>query len=107
MLLERSWRDLKTVLQLRPVHHRLEKRIRAHVLLCWLALLLIRVAENETGTTWTRMRRELDRIHIGTFTGPAGTFHQVTTLTKPARDLLAALHIDPPRTIHQLSTPKP
>ena len=52
------------------------------------------------------MRRELDRIHIGTFTGPAGTFQQVTDLTKPARDLLAKLNIDPPRKIHELSTPE-
>jgi transposase len=43
---ERGWRDMKSVLDLRPVYHRLEERIRAHVLLCWLALLLIRVAEN-------------------------------------------------------------
>lgn len=28
-----------------PVYHRLSRRIRAHELLCWLALLLIRVAE--------------------------------------------------------------
>jgi hypothetical protein len=33
------------MLDLRPVYHRLEPRIRAHVLLSWLALLLIRVAE--------------------------------------------------------------
>jgi hypothetical protein len=39
---ERGWRDMKTILELRPVYHRLEDRIRAHVLLCWLALLLIR-----------------------------------------------------------------
>ena len=46
---ERGWRDMKSVLDLRPVYHRLEERIRAHVLLCWLALLLVRVAENATG----------------------------------------------------------
>jgi hypothetical protein len=103
---ERSWRDMKTILELRPVYHRLEERIRAHVLLCWLALLLVRVAENQAGQTWSRMRRELDRIHIGTFTGPAGTFHQATELTRPARDLLASLNIDPPRKIYQLSTPE-
>jgi hypothetical protein len=97
---------MKTVLELRPVCHRLEERIRAHVLLCWLALLLVRVAENTAGQTWTRMRRELDRIHIGTFTGPAGTFRQATELTKPARDLLASLGTDPPPKIHQLSTPE-
>ena len=38
--IERAWRDMKTTLDLRPVHHRKEDRIRAHVLLCWLALLL-------------------------------------------------------------------
>ncbi|QXJ22635.1 IS1634 family transposase [Actinomadura graeca] len=100
---ERSWRDMKTVLKLRPVYHRLEGRIRAHVLLCWLALLLVRVAENKAGDTWTRMRRELDRIHIVTFTGSTGTFQQVTELSDPARDLLARLETDPPRRIFHLS----
>jgi transposase len=101
---ERGWRDMKSVLDLRPVYHRLEERIRAHVLLCWLALLLVRVAENTTGKTWPVMRRELGRIHLGTFTGPAGTFRQSTELTKPARDLLARLGIDAPRKIHELTT---
>jgi len=32
---ERGFRDLKTHLLLRPVFHRLEHRIRAHVLICW------------------------------------------------------------------------
>jgi hypothetical protein len=95
---------MKSVLDLRPVCHRLEERIRAHVLLCWLALLLVRVAENTTGQTWPQMRRELDRIHLGTFTGAAGTFKQGTELSKPARDLLARLSIDALRKIHELTT---
>jgi hypothetical protein len=103
---ERGWRDMKSVLDLRPVYHRLEDRIRAHVLLCWLALLLVRVAENQAGQTWPAMRRELQRISIGTFTGPAGTFRQRTGIPKPARDLLTALKIDVPRKIHELSTPE-
>jgi hypothetical protein len=61
---ERGWRDMKTVLDLRPVYHRHEDRIRAHVLLCWLGLLLIRVAENRTGRRWPDLRRDLDRIHL-------------------------------------------
>ncbi len=100
---ERGWRDMKSALDLRPVYHRLEERIRAHVILCWLALLLVRVAENQTGQTWPVMRRELDRIHIGTFTGPAGTFRQLTDLSKPARDLLSKLGIDQPRRVHELT----
>jgi Transposase DDE domain len=102
---ERGWRDMKQVLDLRPVYHRLEERIRAHVLLCWLALLLIRLAETSTGQAWPAIRRELDRIHLGTFTGPAGTFRRRTELTKPARDLFAQLAITPPAQIHELGVP--
>ena len=47
---ERGWRDMKQVLDLRPVYHRLEDRIRAHVLLCWLALLLARIVETHAST---------------------------------------------------------
>ena len=56
---ERGFRDLKSTIELRPVFHRIEPRIRAHVLLCWLALLLIRVAERRTGQTWRTIAREL------------------------------------------------
>ena len=94
------------VIDLRPACHRKEERIRAHVILCWLALLLIRVAENHTDQTWPAMRRELQRISIGTFTGPAGTFRQRTDIPKTARDLLTALKIDAPRKIHELRTPE-
>jgi len=100
---ERGWRDMKQVLDLRPVCHRREDRIRAHILLCWLALLLIRVAENISGWTWQRIRTEASRLHAVTFTGPAGAFRQVTELTKPQRDLLAALAIDPPKRVQELT----
>jgi hypothetical protein len=75
---ERGGRDLKQVIDLRPVYHRKEERIRAHVILCWLALLLARIAENACGSTWPDLRRELDRIHLGTFAGLAGTLRQRT-----------------------------
>jgi hypothetical protein len=104
---ERGWRDMKQIIDLRPVYHRLEERIRAHVILCWLALLLIRIAETTTGSTWPAIRRELDRLHLGTFTGPTGLFRQVTTLTKPQIDLLTKLDIPQPRQIIELApTPR-
>ena len=53
-------------LKLRPVFHYREDRIRAHVQLCWLALLLIRVAETGTGDTWRTNAHELDRMHLVT-----------------------------------------
>jgi hypothetical protein len=103
---ERGWRDMKQVIDLRPVYHRREDRIRAHVILCWLALLLARIAENATGQTWPELRRDLDRIHIGTFTGPAGTFQQRTELSKRQRDILKALQIDAPPRVYQLKLPE-
>ena len=96
---ERGWRDLKQVIDLRPVYHRKEERIRAHVILCWLALLLIRIAETTTGTTWNTLADELDLLTLGTFTGPAGTFRQTAELTKTQRDLLAKLKIAHPKKI--------
>ena len=96
---ERGWRDMKQVIDLRPVYHRREDRIRAHVILCWLALLLMRVAENTAGQPWNRIRAELQRQHAVTWTGPAGTFRQTTDLTKPQRDLYTALSIEPPKKI--------
>jgi hypothetical protein len=100
---ERGWRDMKQILDLRPVYHRREERIRAHILLCWLALLLLRIAETTTGRTWPAIRADLDRLHLITFTGPAGTFRQTTELTKPQRDLFTALTIDPPKKIIEIA----
>lgn len=102
---ERGWRDMKQILDLRPVHHRLEDRIRAHVILCWLALLLIRIIETTTGDTWTNLRRELQRLHVGTFTGPTGTYRQTTDLTPEQTRILAALGVSaPPRILDLVTT---
>ena len=102
---ERGWRDLKQVIDLRPVYHRKEERIRAHVILCWLALLLVRIAETTTGTTWNNIADELDLLTLGTFTGPAGTFRQTAELTPAQRDILAKLAIPPPKKIIEATLP--
>ena len=104
--IERGWRDMKTTLDLRPVRHRKEDRIRAHVILCWLALLLIRLAETHTGQTWRNLRDELQRIHLGTFTGPAGTSRQRTELTARQRDILRAINVAEPPLFIALAAPE-
>jgi hypothetical protein len=96
---ERGFRDLKQ-LDLRPIYHRLRHRIIAHVQLCWLALLLIRVAETETGDTWRNISHELDRIQLVTLATSEGTVSQTTMLRRPQREILTALDLDePPRYI--------
>jgi transposase len=93
---ERGFRDLKSQLLLRPVFHRLEHRIRAHVLLCWLALLLTRVAERGCEQTWRQINRETGRLQQVILTGEAGTIVQTTPLRPTQRAIYQALSIDPP-----------
>ncbi|MGD0560622.1 MAG: hypothetical protein ABSA93_37345 [Streptosporangiaceae bacterium] len=107
MPFERGWRDLKQVIDLRPVYHRLEQRIRAHVILCWLALLLIRIAETTAGATWNKITDEIAPLTLGTFTGPAGTLRQTADLTPAQRAILASLNIPDPRKIIQAAPAGP
>jgi transposase len=93
---ERGFRDLKSDLLLRPVFHRLEHRIRAHVLICWLALLLTRVAERSCGQTWRTIRRETGRLKQITLAGDAGTITQTTPLRPGQQAIYQALSIQPP-----------
>jgi transposase len=95
---ERSFRDLKGTLLLRPVFHRKDERIRAHVLICFLALVLVRLAETRTGATWRTLRAELGQIRQGHFRSTDGEFTQTSELTARQRELHAALGIpEPPR----------
>ncbi len=100
---ERGFRDLKSILELRPVFHRIEPRIRAHVLLCWLALLLIRVAERRTGQTWNRISTELGRLHAVTLTGTAGSVVHLTPLTAAQTGILRACEVPAPPTVTALN----
>jgi Transposase DDE domain len=96
---ERGWRDLKTVqINLRPVFHHKDQRIQAHVQLCWLALLLLRVAELAIGDTWRNIRNELDRLHLVTLATRHGQVAQRGELTPRQRTILHALDLpEPPR----------
>jgi transposase len=94
---ERGWRDLKQ-LDLRPVYHRKDERIVAHVQLSWLALLLIRTAELACHDTWRNLSHELDRIQLHTYDTGAGTVSQRTRLTAKQSSILEALELaEPPR----------
>jgi len=98
---ERSFRDLKDTLALRPVFHRKNERIRAHVLICFLALVIIRVAETRTNETWRTLRAELATIRQGHFRSRDGEFTQTSELTARQRELHHQLAIpEPPRFGH-------
>jgi hypothetical protein len=100
---EAGFRTLKTTLELRPIYHRLEERIRAHVLLCWLALLLVRVAETTSGMTWGTMREALEEITLTRLSTKDGRSEIVSLLTDAQRNVLKKLEIKPPVAVRKLA----
>jgi len=102
---ERGWRDMKGALGLRPVFHHREDRIRAHVQLCWLALLLMRVIENATDDTWRNIRHELDRMHLVTLATADGQVAQRSATTAGQKAILAALELAEPARFFNFTVP--
>jgi len=107
MEVERAFRTLKTTLDLRPVYHRKDERIQAHVFLCFLALLLVRIAERKTNMTWDRIKAQMERLHLGEFFSKDGRVLQATELTPEQLNILKLLKIPPPQRIRNIKmTPK-
>jgi hypothetical protein len=81
-------------------------RIRAHVQLCWLALLLIRVTENSTGQTWRTLHHQLDRLHLVTLATGHGIVAQRSATLPEHKAIWAALGLpEPPRFFDFTATP--
>ncbi len=103
-VIERVFRDLKHLICIRPVNHRLEDRIRAHVLLCWLSMLLIRIVENEVQQTWFQLKKILSTIQVGILQLPEGKVHQSNSLNPKQKALFKRLKLDPPPKFFQINT---
>ena len=102
MEVERAFRTLKGSLSLRPIYHSKDDRIRSHVLLCWLALLLIRIAEVETGMTWPKIQRPMQRLNLVEFLTKDGRILQHTEITSDQRNILNKLKIKPPKSVFKV-----
>jgi transposase len=102
MEVERAFRSLKGSLSLRPIYHSKDDRIRSHVLLCWLALLLIRIAEIETGMTWPKIKRTMQRLNLVEFLTKDGRILQHTELIADQRNILNKLNIKPPKKVFKV-----
>jgi len=94
---ESAFRTLKSSLSLRPVYHSKDDRIRSHVLICWLALLLVRIAEVETGMSWAAIRRITQRLHLGEFLNEKNRVLRHTELSREQSNLFKKLKITPPK----------
>ena len=99
--IERGFRVLKSDIEIAPVHHRLPDRIRAHALICFLALVLYRVmrmrlkAGEHSASPCTTLdilsRIQKHTAHIGDH-----TFNTTSKTTQEQLDLFDALNLPRP-----------
>jgi len=101
---ERAFRTLKSSLSLRPIYHSKDDRIRSHVLICWLALLLVRLAEVETDMSWAVIRRIMQRLHLGEFLNEKNRVLRHAALSSEQANILKKLKITPPKPFVKLET---
>ena len=100
--IERGFRALKSEIEIGPVYHRLPKRIRAHALVCFLALILHRVLRmrlkaSEREESPATLLAQLRRIHQQTAQTPEGhVLRGLTEMGAPQKDLFAAVGLPMP-----------
>ena len=108
--IERGFRVLKSDIEIGPVYHRLPKRIRAHALVCFMALILYRVMRmrlkaSDREESPTRLLQQLQRIHQQTVRTTDGqALHGLTEMTPAQKSLFAVLQLPIP-TPAELSQP--
>ena len=99
--IERGFRVLKSDIEIAPVHHRRPDRIRAHALLCFLALVLYRVmrmrlkAKGHSSSPRTALDL-LARIHRQQAKIADRKLEGITTPSPEQLDLFEALNLPKP-----------
>jgi len=100
--IERGFRVVKSNIEISPVCHRLPHRIRAHVLVCFVVLILyramrMRLRANNRDESPSRLLERLRRIHRQTVKTIDGqTLHGLTEVTSAQESLFAALQLPTP-----------
>lgn len=98
MEVEREFKSLKDVLEMRPIYHQTEHRVRAHVFVAALAFLLERVLEKKLKMNAIHLSareacRALDTVSVVNFQVPSGNKRGVTAGSIRARQVLRALGV--------------
>jgi transposase len=100
--IERGFRVLKSEIEIAPVYHRLPDRIRAHALICFLALVLYRILRMrlkaaQSPVSPSRLLKSLSRIQKHTVHVGANAYHGITRPEAEQLDLFRTLNIELPK----------
>lgn len=100
--IERGFRVLKSEIEIAPVYHRLPERIRAHAMLCFMALIVYRVMRQRlklarSDLTPEKALAQLRRIqHHSVSINQSAPISGITTLNALQAEVLAALNLKKP-----------
>ena len=107
--IERGFRVLKSEIEIAPVHHRLPQRIRAHAMLCFVALIVYRVMRQrlklaKSELTPEKALAQLRRIQRHSVTVNAGApISGISTINAQQFNVFAALKLKKPSQDTQLT----
>ena len=107
--IERGFRVLKSEIEIAPVYHRLPERIRAHAMLCFMALIVYRVMRQrlkfaKSGLTPEKALAQLRRIQRHSVSiNQAQPISGVSTINDQQASVLAALNLKKPTQNAQLN----
>ena len=98
-VIEQGWRELKSVLEVRPLRHRLTRRVEAHLVICTLAYLLqqyLEVKIKDQGVTGSRAIERFRSIVLNENEIP-GARMRFFSVTRPSAEhaaILKAIELD-------------
>ena len=97
---KRSFRTIKSFLEIRPVNHRKEERIEAHVFVCILSLLMARLFEKalDDGMTIARLSDTISQLEAIPIRTHEGTIY-LRTESEDARNLMEKMRIPYPNKV--------
>jgi transposase len=107
--IERGFRVLKSEIEIGPIHHRLPDRIRAHAMICFIALILYRVMRTRLHASGAKHspERALQRLrriqHHRVTLNASHPLTGLSSIDQEQTDILAALTIKKPTLISQLT----
>ncbi len=96
---EKDFQTIKSALELRPVRHRTDAKVKAHVSLCMLALVLdralgIRLKEGGSNHSPARAYEILNSVHLNRVKQDGREFYAVTKPSTAVTEILAALGME-------------
>ena len=113
---ERAFRELKGPFELRPMYHFTDRRIRGHIVVCFLAYVLEMALRQALGGgvvapegQYREVLRDLEKVTVATLRSNNGRIHKLRTpLQGRAHEAYRALGLRPPPVLmndHRAETP--